>query len=254
MSLLHSRREIIKYKVRQSHHKILKASFSHTPSSYGIFDFVKKLFPTVNKGNKGNKGNNNNIKENIDKIKNKNNLKEGQEVSSYEELLDEIEIEGVEGGVKQPTKLKDQSEIKSTIYNIYKNHVQSGVQWMDFKLENQSLKFTILRDCMSKTGRIIPNLNLNNMKTMSDVVRFYLGEEKRDSRIGHPVAEWFIANKDKLPPNMKFIPYVKERGVKREERSKKQKIPKKEKQRLAVEKARKKELLAQKKKLKQQLV
>ncbi|CAG8505864.1 4434_t:CDS:10 [Diversispora eburnea] len=212
MSLLHFRREIIKYKVRQSHHTIFKASFSHTPTS-----------------------------------------NREQEPSSYETLLDEIKTEGVEGGIKQPTKLKDQSEIKSTIYNIYKTHVQSGVQWMDFKLENQSLKFTILRDCMSKTGRIIPNLDLNNMKTMNDVVRFYLGEEKRDNRIGHPVAEWFIANKDKLPLNMKFIPYVKERGVKREERSKKQKIPKKEKQRLAVEKARKKELLAQKRKLKQQL-
>lgn len=46
---------------------------------------------------------------------------------------------------RQPTKLRDQNDIKSAIYKVYKNHVQSDnkVQWMDFKLDNQTLKFAV---------------------------------------------------------------------------------------------------------------
>ncbi|CAG8572294.1 943_t:CDS:2, partial [Racocetra fulgida] len=66
---------------------------------------------------------------------------------------------------------------------------------------------------MSLTDRNIPNLELNSIETVGDAVKFYLGEEKKDPRIGHPVAAWFMENDDKLPPNMTFIPYVKEFGI-----------------------------------------
>ena len=73
-------------------------------------------------------------------------------------------------------------------------------------------------------GKRIPNLELNKINTVKDAIDFFIKDEESDQRKGHPVAEWFIKHKDKLPPNMSFIPYVKERGVKREDRSKWKKI------------------------------
>ncbi|CAG8809800.1 23847_t:CDS:2, partial [Gigaspora rosea] len=100
-------------------------------------------------------------------------------------------------------------EIKNKIHDIVLKHVKLADKnkWMDIKLSDPNLKFEILRDCMSLTDRNIPNLELNFIETVGDAVKFYLGEEKKDPRIGHPVASWFAENEDKLPPNMTFIPY-----------------------------------------------
>lgn len=122
-------------------------------------------------------------------------------------------------------KITEPDEIKNKIHEVVLKHVKLADKnkWMDIKLNDPNLKFEILRDCMSLTDRNIPNLELNFIETVGDAVKFYLGEEKKDLRIGHPVATWFAENEDKLPPNMTFIPYVKELGVKRENRKKLQK-------------------------------
>jgi hypothetical protein len=72
-------------------------------------------------------------------------------------------------------------------------------------------------------GKRIPNLELNKINTVKDAIDFFIQDKEVDQRKGHPVAEWFIEHKDELPPNMLFIPYIKERGIKREDRSKRQK-------------------------------
>ena len=78
----------------------------------------------------------------------------------------------------------------------------------------------ILKGGVSVIGKEIPNLELNNIKTVSDALKFFLKPSTPDPRKGHPTAEWFEAHKGELPQNMQFIPYAKERGVKRELRSK----------------------------------
>ncbi|CAG8446032.1 9295_t:CDS:2 [Scutellospora calospora] len=124
-------------------------------------------------------------------------------------------IQGIQGTMVRAVRIHD----------IVQKHVKltDKSKWMDVKLSDPKLKFEILRDCTSLIGRDIPNLDLNFIETVGDAAKFYLGEEKKDPRIGHPVAAWFIENEDKLPPNMSFIPYVKELGVKRENRKKIQK-------------------------------
>ncbi|CAG8480411.1 10107_t:CDS:2 [Acaulospora morrowiae] len=234
-------RKIIKHEIRRDQNFsriILKASFSYTPVSYGVLDYVRKLNP-FHQGK--------DVKTETQKDTN-----DKRPTESFEAILDEIEQEG--DGTLGVKKLKDRAEIKNHIYHILENHIQiptdvGKVGWMDVKLDDQTLKFAILRDCMMATGRVVPNLELNNMKTIGDVIKFYQVEEK-DTRIGHPVAEWFIENRYKFPPNMKFIPYVKEVGVRRQDRVKKQKIPKKVKEKLVKEKLYRKERLAERRKLK----
>jgi hypothetical protein len=73
---------------------------------------------------------------------------------------------------------------------------------------------------VSEIGKEIPNLELNNIQTVSDALKFFVKPSIPDARKGHPTAEWFETHRGELPQNMQFIPYVKERGVKRESRSK----------------------------------
>lgn len=94
--LLHSHRTIIK--VRQSPpHTILKAYFSRTPTSYGLFDFVKKLIPIAR--SKENNKKESTDKESTSRSKSKKG-KIGDESLSYETLSSEIEDEDVAGKIK----------------------------------------------------------------------------------------------------------------------------------------------------------
>ncbi|GES80655.1 hypothetical protein GLOIN_2v1636384 [Rhizophagus clarus] len=126
--------------------------------------------------------------------------------------------------------ITDPTEIKEKILVILQKYIDSSKgDLMQFELKDSKLKFEILKDCTMIIGKRIPNLELNKINTVKDTIDFFTQEEESDQRKGHPVAEWFIKHKDELPSNMMFIPYVKERGVKREDRSKRQKKSKLEK-------------------------
>ncbi|CAG8604916.1 6930_t:CDS:2 [Ambispora gerdemannii] len=114
-----------------------------------------------------------------------------------------------------PTKTPQ--EVHDIMFNIIVKHCQDGINpnnWLQFRFDEEpSLKFKILKDCTTLMGRDVPNFELNKMRTVNDVMKFYLTEQEPDERLGHPVADWFEKNKDRLPPNMHFVPYVKERNV-----------------------------------------
>ncbi|CAB4412901.1 unnamed protein product [Rhizophagus irregularis] len=130
---------------------------------------------------------------------------------------------------KSPKKITDPDEIKENIFVILQKYIESSKgDLMQFELKDSKLKFEVLRDCTMIIGKKIPNFELNKINTVKDAIDFFTQEEESDQRKGHPVAEWFIKHKDELPSNMMFIPYVKERGVNREDRSKRQKFKIKE--------------------------
>ncbi|PKC07297.1 hypothetical protein RhiirA5_500760 [Rhizophagus irregularis] len=130
---------------------------------------------------------------------------------------------------KSPKKITDPNEIKENIFVILQKYIESSKgDLMQFELKDSKLKFEVLRDCTMIIGKKIPNFELNKINTVKDAIDFFTQEEESDQRKGHPVAEWFIKHKDELPSNMMFIPYVKERGVNREDRSKRQKFKIKE--------------------------
>ncbi|CAG8479456.1 430_t:CDS:2 [Funneliformis mosseae] len=132
------------------------------------------------------------------------------------------------------SRVTDPTKVKESICDIVQTHVEPAKgDLMHLELKDPKLKFEILRDCTMIIGKRIPNLELNNINTVKDAVDFFIREEQPDQRKGHPVAEWFIKNKDELPPNMIFIPFVKERGVKREDRSKGQKKSRLERQKFS---------------------
>ncbi|RUS16277.1 hypothetical protein BC937DRAFT_91417 [Endogone sp. FLAS-F59071] len=83
--------------------------------------------------------------------------------------------------------------------------------WTRIELADPSLKFKILKDAVTKTGRDIPNLTLNNITTVQDALDFFLS--KREPRKGAVVKEFFEENENEIPPNVQFLPSVKEQRL-----------------------------------------
>ncbi|KAG9284653.1 hypothetical protein G9A89_004695 [Geosiphon pyriformis] len=117
---------------------------------------------------------------------------------------------------KKPIVLTDPQEIKTIVYNVVKKYVESSTETelQSLALDDRLLKFNILKECTAAIGKSVPNLDLNKIKTVRGALKFFLKIEEPDGRKGHPVATWFEEHKDKLPSNMQFEPYVKERNVK----------------------------------------
>ncbi|CAG8559462.1 4480_t:CDS:2 [Paraglomus occultum] len=120
-----------------------------------------------------------------------------------------------------PTPITAYKQIEAAFRTVVTRHLpEVGTKWLEVELTDPKLKFEILKGGVSVIGKEVPNLELNNIKTVSDALKFFLTPSTPDPRKGHPTAEWFEANKGALPQNMQFVPYTKERGVKRELRSK----------------------------------
>ncbi|KAL1925690.1 uncharacterized protein VTP21DRAFT_573 [Calcarisporiella thermophila] len=122
---------------------------------------------------------------------------------------------------KRADPITEPEEIRKIIKEIVLSHTQVsdvGEEWLQIKLDSTDLKFQILKESIVKIGKDIPNLELNNIATIQDAVDYFIQVEEPISKQSHPVAYWFKNHADELPPNMQFVPYVKERGVKRGER------------------------------------
>ncbi|KAF9926287.1 hypothetical protein BGZ67_008178 [Mortierella alpina] len=83
--------------------------------------------------------------------------------------------------------------------------------------------YPLHRSCVVSTGQEIPSKDISSIHTLKDIftVMQKLDQEAQSASSnpkGHVVAEWFLKNKESLPPNMVFIPYQKSKGVKAEDR------------------------------------
>ncbi|KAF9951756.1 hypothetical protein BGZ72_006780 [Mortierella alpina] len=81
----------------------------------------------------------------------------------------------------------------------------------------------VMKACVISTGQDIPSKDISSIHTLKDIftVMQTLDQEAQSASSnprGHVVAEWFLKNKENLPPNMVFIPYQKSKGVKAEDR------------------------------------
>ncbi|CAG8646257.1 6724_t:CDS:2 [Ambispora leptoticha] len=224
------------------HHHIFVASFSQTVISQGkLSKFFKEIFslndpdpkPKINDSSSKNVYKTSSQKASpppqpLPRQETKRALEDYEDEDLFEDNdMDEEKRKKNKKLNKIPKKLpaiptKTPQEIHNIMFNIVMKHCQGRTNqddWLQFRFDEEpSLKFKILKDCTAAISREIPNFELNKMRTVNDVIKFYLTEQEPDERLGHPVADWFERNKDRLPPNMHFVPYVKERNVPEKER------------------------------------
>ncbi|KAK3830733.1 MAG: hypothetical protein J3R72DRAFT_455590 [Linnemannia gamsii] len=99
----------------------------------------------------------------------------------------------------------------------------AGTHLNKIQLDNPKIKFQVMKAVAVSTGQEIPNKELASIHTLKDIFTILQAIEhgSKDASAnpkGHVVAEWFQKNQSSLPPNMVFIPYVKAKGVKAEDR------------------------------------
>ncbi|KAG0292200.1 hypothetical protein BGZ96_004434 [Linnemannia gamsii] len=90
-----------------------------------------------------------------------------------------------------------------------------GTHLNKIQLNNPKIKFQARHE--------IPNKDISSIHTLKDVLTTLhtiddASKDTPENPKGHVVAEWFQKNQATLPANMLFIPYVKAKGVKAEDR------------------------------------
>ncbi|KAF9919203.1 hypothetical protein FBU30_011123 [Linnemannia zychae] len=102
-------------------------------------------------------------------------------------------------------------------------NTDAGTYLNKIQLDNPKIKFQVLKAIAVSTGQEIPSKDLASIHNLKDVhkILYDIEVSQKDASSnpkGHVVAEWFQKNQSSLPPNMVFIPYVKSKGVKAEDR------------------------------------
>ncbi|KAF9151715.1 hypothetical protein BG015_006290 [Linnemannia schmuckeri] len=149
-----------------------------------------------------------------------------QVAKAQEEL--NVEIEEEEAPVpswKSERKDLSAEELEESIRSAAAPFVNTaaGTYLNKIQLDNPKIKFQVMKAIAVQTGHEIPNKDIASIHTLKDIhsTLFSLttaAQNASENPKGHVVAEWFQKNQSSLPPNMVFIPYVKARGVKAEDR------------------------------------
>ncbi|KAF8939913.1 hypothetical protein BGZ47_007944 [Haplosporangium gracile] len=144
-----------------------------------------------------------------------------QVAKAQEELNVEIEEEEVPvSSWKSERKELSAEELEESIRSAAAPFVNTaaGTHLNKIQLDNPKIKFQALQ-----TGHEIPNKDITSIHTLKDIHSTLYSltaaaQDASENPKGHVVAEWFQKNQSTLPPNMVFIPYVKAKGVKAEDR------------------------------------
>ncbi|KAF9549942.1 hypothetical protein EC957_002002 [Mortierella hygrophila] len=150
-----------------------------------------------------------------------------QVAKAQEELNVEIEDEEEASVPSWKSERKELSaeELEESIRSAAAPFVNTaaGTYLNKIQLDDPKIKFQVMKAIAVQTGHEIPNKDIATIQTLKDIhsTLFSLSsasEDTSENPKGHVVAEWFQKNQDSLPPNMLFIPYVKAKGVKAEDR------------------------------------
>ncbi|KAI9025925.1 hypothetical protein CLU79DRAFT_743768 [Phycomyces nitens] len=104
---------------------------------------------------------------------------------------------------KSTNVIRDPEEIKSTVRDIVMEHISGAQQtnWENCALEDVETKFKVIKESIQKTGKEVPNMELNQIKTVGDLLDYYKRSEE-DVIASASIEKFFEDNE--LPANMTF--------------------------------------------------
>ncbi|KAI8097748.1 uncharacterized protein BX664DRAFT_383985 [Halteromyces radiatus] len=105
---------------------------------------------------------------------------------------------------KNTQVMEDINDIHSSIHTIVSEHIKglNETNWQDASLNDTDIKFKVVKESIKQIGKEIPNLDLNNITTVKDLLAFY---ERKPDLSETSVEKFFIENQSSLPPNMTFV-------------------------------------------------
>ncbi|CAO3589195.1 unnamed protein product [Absidia cylindrospora] len=99
--------------------------------------------------------------------------------------------------------IEDVDQIHSSIRSIVSEHIQGlgDNDWKEASLADTDIKFKVIKESIKQTGKEIPNLELTNIATVSDLLAFY---ERVPNVTQTSVEKFFAENVNSLPSNLTF--------------------------------------------------
>lgn len=87
-------------------------------------------------------------------------------------------------------------EIVDRLGNIITEVMPDNEKWRSQSIKDLVVKYKILNKCYEEFGILVPNFQLNEMKSVGDVIKFYTTAKPEDKRTFKSI------NKKKLPRNL----------------------------------------------------
>ncbi|KAL0089381.1 hypothetical protein J3Q64DRAFT_1397803 [Phycomyces blakesleeanus] len=106
---------------------------------------------------------------------------------------------------KSTNIIRDSEEIKSVVRDIVLENISGTheVNWESAALEDVETKFKIVKESIKKTGKEVPNMELNQIKTVGDLLDYYKRSEE-EVIAASSIEKFFEDNQTELPMNMTF--------------------------------------------------
>ncbi|KAL1926953.1 hypothetical protein VTP01DRAFT_5283 [Rhizomucor pusillus] len=105
--------------------------------------------------------------------------------------------------------VRDPEALKSTVRSIVLENI-SGLNennWSQAELNQEDVKFKIVKESIKQVGKEVSNRQLNNIRTVDDLLAHFLAKDEQEL---NPTVERFFQQKaNELPPNLVFEPYKK---------------------------------------------
>ncbi|KAI7870204.1 hypothetical protein BDF14DRAFT_1741383 [Spinellus fusiger] len=103
--------------------------------------------------------------------------------------------------------IEDLETLSSTVRSVVLETVADTQesQWETVSLREVATKFSVIKETMKRTGKLIPNHVLNDIHTAGDVLA-YFNQEKVQTTAAASIEKYFEDHQDSLPANMSFAP------------------------------------------------
>ncbi|ORX48739.1 hypothetical protein DM01DRAFT_1338391 [Hesseltinella vesiculosa] len=103
----------------------------------------------------------------------------------------------------QDASITDDEQIKSTIEAIVVNIIPdaSASNFQQASLQNVDTKFKVVKETIQQIGKEVPNMTLNNIDTVQDLIDYFQTKPTVDDV---SVQQFFTQQADSLPANLRF--------------------------------------------------
>ncbi|CAO3634714.1 unnamed protein product [Cunninghamella blakesleeana] len=98
--------------------------------------------------------------------------------------------------------LTDPEQIETSVQAAVIEHVKGAtdINWKNVSLnDDMDIKFKVIKDSMKHVGKEVPNLDLNNISTVNDLVDFF---QRKPTIHQTTIEQFFDDNKSSLPQNL----------------------------------------------------
>ncbi|KAI9301411.1 hypothetical protein BJ944DRAFT_169120 [Cunninghamella echinulata] len=103
---------------------------------------------------------------------------------------------------KTTTIMTEPEQIETSVHSVVMEHVKgiNDTNWKDVSLNDDiEVKFKVIKDSIKHVGKEVPNMELNHISTVNDLVNFF---QRKPTIHQTTIEQFFEENQSSLPQNL----------------------------------------------------